>query len=174
MDEIRKAFVETEDAKYLGLGPSAFSLNVSGGRCETCQGTGLERVSYRYLPDTYIECSECHGRRFSDEVLSVKVWDMTITDVLDTPIEELVETIPSDSTAYEMLDCVKRIGLGYLTLGQTSMSLSGGEAQRIKLAKALGKTGAGKGIYFLDEPTSRLEWEDARLLTEAQIGRAHV
>ena len=68
MDEIRKAFVETEDAKYLGLGPSAFSLNVSGGRCETCQGTGLERVSYRYLPDTYIECSECHGRRFSDEV----------------------------------------------------------------------------------------------------------
>jgi len=169
MDEIRKAFVETEDAKYLGLGPSAFSLNVSGGRCETCQGTGLERVSYRYLPDTYIECSECHGRRFSDEVLSVKVWDMTITDVLDTPIEELVETIPSDSTAYEMLDCVKRIGLGYLTLGQTSMSLSGGEAQRIKLAKALGKTGAGKGIYFLDEPTSGLEWEDARLLTEALL-----
>jgi excinuclease ABC subunit A len=169
MDEIRKSFAETEDAKSLGLGPSAFSLNVSGGRCETCQGTGLEKVSYRYLPDTYIECPECHGRRFSDEVLSVRVWDMTVTDVLDTPIEELVERIPSDSAAHEMLGCVKRIGLGYLTLGQTSMSLSGGEAQRIKLAKALGKAGAGKGIYFLDEPTSGLERDDARLLTEALL-----
>jgi len=169
MDEIRKSFAETEDAKGLGLGPSAFSLNVSGGRCETCQGTGLEKVSYRYLPDTYIECPECHGKRFSDEVLSVKVWDMSITDVLDTPIEELVGRIPSDSAAREMLDCVRRIGLGYLTLGQTSMSLSGGEAQRIKLAKALGKAGAGKGLYFLDEPTSGLEREDARLLTEALL-----
>ena len=169
MDEIRKAFAETEDAKSLGLGPSAFSLNVSGGRCETCQGTGLEKVSYRDLPDTYIECPECHGRRFSDEVLSVKVWGMTVTDVLDTPIEELIEKIPSDSATYEMLDCVIRIGLGYLTLGQTSMSLSGGEAQRIKLAKALGKTGVGKGIYFLDEPTSGLEREDARLLTQALL-----
>lgn len=169
MDEVRKAFAETEAARRLGLGPSAFSLNVSGGRCETCQGTGLEKVSYKYLPDTYIECPECHGRRFSDEVLSVKVWDMTITDVLDTPIVELIERVPKDSATHEMLDCVTRIGLGYLTLGQTSMSLSGGEAQRIKLAKALGKTGADKAVYFLDEPTSGLEREDARLLTAALL-----
>lgn len=167
MDEIRKAFAETKDARILGLGPSSFSLNVSGGRCETCQGTGLEKVSYRYLPDTYIECPECHGRRFSDEVLTVRVWGMTVTDALDTPIEELVERIPTDSAMHEMLDCVRKIGLGYLALGQTSMSLSGGEAQRIKLAKALGRPGSGKGIYFLDEPTSGLEREDARVLAEA-------
>ena len=120
-------------------------------------------MSYKYLPDTYTV------ERCVDEVLSVKVWDMTITDVLDTPIVELIERVPKDSATHEMLDCVTRIGLGYLTLGQTSMSLSGGEAQRIKLAKALGKTGADKAVYFLDEPTSGLEREDARLLTAALL-----
>lgn len=172
MDEIRKAFADTEVAKALGLDSSSFSLNIPGGRCETCQGTGLEKLSYKYLPDTYIECPECHGRRFSDEVLSVKVWGMTITEVLDTPIEELARRIPTDGALRMMLDCVKRIGLEYLTLGQTSLSLSGGEAQRIKLAKALGKAGSRKGVYFLDEPTSGLERDDARLLTNTLLSLA--
>lgn len=167
MDEIRRLFSDASDAMGLGLGPSAFSLNVPGGRCETCQGTGLEKVSYRYLPDTYIECPECHGRRFSEEVLSVRVKGMSITEVLDMPISELEGLFQDVPAIHDMLSCVCRIGLGYLTLGQTSMSLSGGEAQRIKLARALGKRKTGRGVYFLDEPTTGLEDSDAELLRDA-------
>ena len=172
MDGIRKLFAASDRARELGLGPTAFSLNVPGGRCETCQGTGLEKVSYRYLPDTYIECPECHGRRFSDEVLSVRVLGMTITDVLDAPVSELADTFLETGPLKEMLGCVCRIGLGYLTLGQTSMSLSGGEAQRIKLARTLGKRKTGSGVYFLDEPTSGLEQSDASLLSAALLSLA--
>lgn len=172
MDGIRKVFSETEKARGLGLHPSSFSLNVAGGRCETCQGTGLEKISYRYLPDTYIECPECHGKRFSEEVLSVRVSGMTITDVLDTPVAELLERFSDLESLHRMLECVNRIGLGYLVLGQASMSLSGGEAQRIKLARALGKQGRGAEVYFLDEPTTGLESSDARLLTDALLALA--
>lgn len=169
MDAIRSVFSSTEEAARLGLGPAAFSLNVASGRCETCQGTGLEKVSYRYLPDTYIECPECHGRRFSDDVLSVRVWGMTITDVLDTPISELLGRVSSAGAIRDMLACVCQIGLGYLTLGQPSMSLSGGESQRIKLARALGKRRTGRGIYFLDEPTAGLERADTHALAKALV-----
>lgn len=172
MDDIRKVFSETEEARRLELSPSAFSFNVAGGRCETCQGTGLKRISYRYLPDTYIECPACHGKRFSDEVLSVRVSGMTITDVLNTPVAKLLEKFSESESLCRMLECVNRIGLGYLALGQTSMSLSGGEAQRIKLAKALGKRGRGAEAYFLDEPTTGLENSDARLLTNALLALA--
>lgn len=172
MDGIRQMFANSERAHELGLGPSAFSLNMPGGRCETCQGTGLEKISYRYLPDTFIECPECHGRRFSEEALSVRVLGMNITDILDAPISELTDALSDLGQVREMLVCVNRLGLGYLTIGQTSMSLSGGEAQRIKLARALGKKRSGKGIYFLDEPTAGLERADTRPLAEALLALA--
>lgn len=129
----------------------------------------MEQGTKNPSPDTYIECPECHGRRFSDDVLSVRVWGMTITDVLDTPISELLGRVSSAGAIRDMLACVCQIGLGYLTLGQPSMSLSGGESQRIKLARALGKRRTGRGIYFLDEPTAGLERADTHALAKALV-----
>ena len=155
-DEIRKLFSETNVAKKLKLSPSMFSMNVKGGRCECCQGTGLQKIELNYLPSSYITCPECNGQRYNDEILSVTYQGKTILDVLETPISEIIEIFRDTKKVYSVLNSMIELGLGYLTLGQMSMNLSGGEAQRIKLAKALGVLSGGQSLYILDEPTSGL------------------
>ena len=131
-------------------------MNIKGGRCESCQGTGLQKIELNYLPSAYITCPECNGRRYNEKIISVTYRNKTILDVLETPIAEIIEIFNDTKKVYSVLRCMVELGLGYLTLGQMSMSLSGGEAQRIKLAKALGTLSRGKSLYILDEPTSGL------------------
>lgn len=159
-DEIRSLFAKTETAKKLKLNASFFSMNVKGGRCECCQGTGLQKIELNYLPSSYITCPECDGKRFNDQILSVQYKDMTIQEVLETPIFELIKVFEETNKIYLVLNSMIDLGLGYLKLGQMSMNLSGGEAQRIKLAKALGTSSKGQNLYILDEPTSGLNSVD--------------
>lgn len=155
-DEIRNIFAKTSDAKKLKLSASMFSMNVKGGRCECCQGTGLQKIELNYLPSSYITCPECNGQRYNNDILSVTYQDKTILDVLETPISDIIDIFADTKKVYSVLNSMIELGLGYLTLGQMSMNLSGGEAQRIKLAKALGTLSGGNGLYILDEPTSGL------------------
>lgn len=155
-DDMRSLFARTDSAKKLKLGASQFSMNVKGGRCECCQGTGLQKIELNYLPSSYITCPECDGKRFSDKVLSVTYRGMTIQDVLETPVADMVDAFSDSKKISSALASMVELGLGYLRLGQMSMSLSGGEAQRIKLARALGVPSHGKNLYILDEPTSGL------------------
>ena len=155
-DVIRELFAKTDTAKALNLTASDFSMNTAGGRCEYCQGTGKQKIELSYLPETYITCPECMGQRFNKSVLSVKYRGYNINDVLTTPIFELISIFSDNELISNSLQCVIDIGLGYLSLGQMSMNLSGGEAQRIKLAKYLSVKAKGHGLYILDEPTSGL------------------
>lgn len=155
-DEIRTLFAKTDTAKKMRLGASAFSMNVKGGRCECCQGTGLQKIDLNYLPNSYITCPECGGRRFNENVLSVKYCGYTIQDVLETPIYDIIDLFKETNKVYSALKSMIELGLGYLKLGQMSMNISGGEAQRVKLAKALYSSSYGKNLYILDEPTSGL------------------
>ena len=133
-----------------------FSMNTKGGRCECCQGTGLQKIELNYLPSSFITCPECGGKRFTEKVLSVKYCGQNISDILDNPISDIIELFKDSKKIYSVLNSMVQLGLGYLKLGQMSMNLSGGEAQRIKLAKALGTASTGKNLYLLDEPTSGL------------------
>lgn len=155
-DEIRTLFSKTSVAKKLKLSPSMFSMNVKGGRCECCQGTGLQKIELNYLPSSYITCPECNGQRYNDDIISVTYKGKNILDVLESPISEIIEIFKDIKKVYSVLNSMIELGLGYLTLGQMSMNLSGGEAQRIKLAKALGALSRGQSLYILDEPTSGL------------------
>ena len=155
-DEIRTLFVETDSAKKNKLSKSMFSMNTKGGRCECCQGTGLQKIELNYLPSSFITCPECGGKRFTEKVLSVKYCGQNISDILDNPISDIIELFKDSKKIYSVLNSMVQLGLGYLKLGQMSMNLSGGEAQRIKLAKALGTASTGKNLYLLDEPTSGL------------------
>lgn len=161
-DLIRNIFAKTKDAKNRGMGNSNFSINVKAGRCECCQGTGMQKIVLNYLPDSYILCPECNGKRFEDRILQVKYKEKNITEILDTPINEVINLFNEEPSVYDKLQCMIKIGLGYLSLGRMSMNLSGGEAQRIKLAKALGIKSTGKNLYILDEPTSGLNEKDIR------------
>ena len=161
-DAIRNLFAATDQSKRLRLSASSFSMNVKGGRCEVCQGTGLQKIELNYLPSSYITCPECGGRRFVDKVLSVTYKGRTIVEVLETPIQEIVEDFKDVREVYSILSSMLELGLGYLKLGQMSMTLSGGEAQRIKLARALGTPTRGESLYVLDEPTSGLNDIDIR------------
>lgn len=163
-DNIRKLFASTKRATYLGISASDFSMNVEGGRCETCQGTGKKRIELSFMPDSYIECPECHGKRFNDNVLSVKYNELNIIDVLNKPVNEIVSKFADDIGINSILNCLIEIGMGYVSLGQMSMTLSGGEAQRIKLAKCLGSKSFGNNLYILDEPTTGLNEKDIELL----------
>lgn len=163
-DNIRQLFANTEDAKKTGLSSSDFSMNISGGRCESCQGTGKKKIELMYLPDSYIKCPECHGRRFHDDVLEIKYKGNNINDVLDKPIGEVKDLFNDVESIRSVLQCMEDIGLEYISLGQMSMNLSGGEAQRIKLAKCLGAKTKGKNLYILDEPTAGLNSKDIELL----------
>lgn len=155
-DEIRTLFAGTDAARKMKIGASLFSMNVKGGRCECCQGTGLQKIELNYLPSSYIICPECGGKRFSDRILSVTYHGKTIQEVLETPISDIIEIFKETKKVFSVLTSMVELGLGYLKLGQMSMNLSGGEAQRIKLAKALGASSGGHNLYILDEPTSGL------------------
>ena len=155
-DEIRTLFSMTDTAKQMKIGASSFSMNVKGGRCECCQGTGLQKIELNYLPNSYITCPECGGKRFNERVLSVKYCGKTIQDILDTPITEIINVFKKTKKVYQTLISMIELGLGYLKLGEMSMNLSGGETQRVKLAKALSSLSYGRNLYILDEPTSGL------------------
>ena len=155
-DEIRNIFAQTPTAKKLKCTATMFSMNVKGGRCECCQGTGLQKIELNYLPNSYILCPECGGKRYSDKILSVKYRNKNIQEVLDSPIFDIIEIFSENKKIHSVLTSMIELGLGYLKLGQMSMNLSGGEAQRIKLAKALGVSSSGNNLYVLDEPTSGL------------------
>lgn len=163
-DEIRTLFSKTESAKNMKISASSFSMNVKGGRCECCQGTGLQKIELNYLPNSYITCPECNGKRFNDKILSVTYNGKNIQEVLETPISEIIDIFKNTSKVYSVLTSMIELGLGYLKLGQMSMNLSGGEAQRIKLAKALGVSSKGHNLYILDEPTSGLNEVDIERL----------
>lgn len=165
-DDIRELFAKTEGAVKNGLVASDFSMNVMGGRCECCQGIGKKAIALSYLPESHIICPECQGKRFHDDVLDVTYKGYSINDILNENIHTLLSVFEHDKAINGMLKCMDDIGMGYVSLGQMSMNLSGGEAQRIKLAKYLGLSSKGKGLYILDEPTSGLSVQDIDRLAE--------
>lgn len=162
--EIRNLFAKTSEALIRGYKPGRFSFNVAGGRCETCQGGGMRVIEMNFLPDVYVTCETCQGKRFNRETLEVRYKGKSISDVLDMTIDESVEFFEAFPKIYQKLITIKNVGLGYITLGQQSTTLSGGEAQRIKLATELSKRDTGNTFYILDEPTTGLHFDDIRLL----------
>lgn len=165
--EIRNLFTQTPESQIRGYKPGRFSFNVKGGRCETCEGSGLRAIEMGFLPDVYVECETCRGKRFNRETLEIRYKGKSIADVLEMTIEEAVDFFENIPKIYRKLKTIKDVGLGYITLGQQSTTLSGGEAQRIKLASELSKKDTGNTFYILDEPTTGLHFEDIRILMEA-------
>ena len=163
-DEIRKLFAMIPEAMIRGYKPGRFSFNVAGGRCETCLGGGMRVIEMNFLPDVYVECETCQGKRFNRETLEIRYKGKSISDVLNMTIEEAVDFFEHIPKIYRKLKTIKDVGLGYITLGQQSTTLSGGEAQRIKLATELSKRDTGNTFYILDEPTTGLHFEDIRVL----------
>lgn len=163
-DEIRSLFSKIPEAMIRGYKPGRFSFNVKGGRCETCQGAGLRVIEMNFLPDVYVECETCQGKRFNRETLEIRYKGKSISDVLNMTIEEAVGFFEHIPKIHRKLKTIKDVGLGYITLGQQSTTLSGGEAQRIKLATELSKRDTGNTFYILDEPTTGLHFEDIRVL----------
>ena len=165
-NSIRDIFAHTEAAKQMGFSPSDFSMNVAGGRCECCLGTGKKKIELTYLPESFVICPECNGMRFRDDILSVTYKGYSINDILNENIHTLLSVFEDQKTVYGILKCMDEIGMGYVSLGQMSMNLSGGEAQRIKLAKYLGLSSKGNSLYILDEPTSGLNDKDIQRLID--------
>ena len=164
--EIRNIFSKTPEAMIRGYKPGRFSFNVKGGRCETCKGGGLRVIEMNFLPDVYVECETCQGKRFNRETLEIRYKGKSISDVLEMTINESVVFFENIPKIYRKLKTIQDVGLGYVTLGQQSTTLSGGEAQRIKLATELSKRDTGNTFYILDEPTTGLHFEDIRVLME--------
>lgn len=164
--EVRNLFAKTSEAMIRGYKPGRFSFNVKGGRCETCKGGGLRVIEMSFLPDVYVECETCQGKRFNRETLEVRYKGKSISDVLEMTINESVIFFENIPKIYRKLKTIQDVGLGYITLGQQSTTLSGGEAQRIKLASELSKRDTGNTFYILDEPTTGLHFEDIRVLME--------
>lgn len=164
--DIRKLFEQTPDAKIRGYKASRFSFNVKGGRCETCGGAGLQTIEMNFLPDVYVVCKECSGRRYNRETLEVRFKDKNINEVLKMTINQAVEFFSSIPSILRKLKTLQEVGLGYIRLGQPSTTLSGGESQRVKLSSELAKKDTGKTLYILDEPTTGLHFEDVRVLLE--------
>jgi excinuclease ABC subunit A len=163
-DEIRAIFAGTKEAKMRGYKPGRFSFNIRGGRCEACQGDGLIRIEMNFLPDVYIECEECKGRRYNRETLEVLYKGKSIADVLDMSVEEAMKHFGNIPSIRAKLETLSRVGLDYIKLGQSSTTLSGGEAQRIKLTRELAKRATGRTLYLLDEPTTGLHFDDTKKL----------
>jgi excinuclease ABC subunit A len=162
--DIRNLFVQLPEAKIRGYKPGRFSFNVKGGRCETCQGAGMKIIEMNFLPDVQVPCEECNGRRYNRETLEVRYRGKSISDVLDMSIEEAVPFFEPIPAIYRKIKTLNDVGLGYIRLGQSSVTLSGGEAQRVKLATELSKKDTGKTFYILDEPTTGLHFEDINVL----------
>ncbi len=163
-DSIRDWYSKLPLAKQRGYKPGRFSFNVKGGRCEACWGDGVKRVSMNFLADVYVECDECHGKRYNRETLEVKYKDKSIADVLDMTVDEAIEFFANVPTIRNKLELLSEVGLGYVALGQSATTLSGGEAQRIKLSKELSKRSTGRTLYILDEPTTGLHFNDVKQL----------
>ena len=163
-DKIRTLFAKTPEAQVRGYGPGRFSFNVKGGRCEACHGDGTLKIEMNFLPDVYVDCEECHGKRYNRETLEVKYNGKSVADVLDMPIEEAAQFFKAYPSISRYLDTLVQVGLGYIRLGQPAPTLSGGESQRVKLATELQRRSTGKTVYILDEPTTGLHFEDVRKL----------
>ncbi|MGC8803647.1 MAG: excinuclease ABC subunit UvrA, partial [Bacteroidales bacterium] len=164
--DIRKLFEQTPDAKIRGFKAGRFSFNVKGGRCETCKGAGVETIEMNFLPNVYVPCKSCNGKRYNRETLEVKYKGESISDVLDMTIHQAVEFFSHLPAIHRKLVTLQKVGLGYLTLGQPSTTLSGGESQRLKLAAELARKDTGSTLYILDEPTTGLHFEDIRILLD--------
>ena len=164
--DIRTLFTQLPEAKVRGYQPGRFSFNVKGGRCEDCQGAGMKVIEMNFLPDVYVHCDKCNGKRYNRETLEVRYKGKSISDVLDMTINQGVEFFESIPSIAQKLKTLQEVGLGYITLGQSSTTLSGGESQRVKLSAELSKRDTGKTLYILDEPTTGLHFEDIRVLLE--------
>ena len=163
---IRDWFAGLPEAKARGYKPGRFSFNVKGGRCEACQGDGLIKIEMHFLPDVYVECETCKGARYNRETLEIRFKGKSIADVLDMTVEEAQEFFRAVPSIREKMDALARVGLGYIKVGQQATTLSGGEAQRVKLSKELAKRSTGRTLYILDEPTTGLHFEDVKKLLE--------
>jgi len=163
-DEIRKVFKGTREARQRGYSMGRFSFNLKGGRCEDCQGHGLQKIEMNFLPDLFVSCATCGGARFNRQTLQIRYRGKSIAEVLELRIEEAVEYFENHPAIHRVLQSLYDIGLGYLPLGQPSTTLSGGEAQRIKLATQLSRVETGNTLYLLDEPTTGLHFEDIKKL----------
>jgi len=163
---IRDWFAELPEAKARGYKPGRFSFNVKGGRCEACQGDGVIKIEMHFLPDVYVTCDACDGHRYNRETLEIKYRDKSIADVLEMTVEEAAEFFKAVPSIREKMDTLKRVGLDYIKVGQQATTLSGGEAQRIKLSKELSKRATGRTLYILDEPTTGLHFHDVAKLLE--------
>ncbi len=163
-DHIRKLFAQTNEAKVRGYLPGRFSFNVKGGRCEACSGDGTIKIEMHFLPDIYVPCEVCKGARYNRDTLEVTFKGLNISEVLNLPIEEALEFFGNQPTIARHMQTLVDVGLGYVRLGQPATTLSGGEAQRVKLASELAKRSTGHTIYLLDEPTTGLHFEDIRKL----------
>ena len=163
---IRDWFAGLPEAKSRGYGPGRFSFNVRGGRCESCQGDGVIKIEMHFLPDVYVQCDQCKGRRYNRETLEVKFNGKSIADVLDMTIEDAVGFFQNVPAIRDKFKALVHVGLGYICVGQQATTLSGGEAQRVKLAKELSRRSTGRTLYILDEPTTGLHFEDVRKLLE--------
>ncbi|MEO7087770.1 MAG: excinuclease ABC subunit UvrA [Bacteroidia bacterium] len=164
--DIRNLFAEMPESKIRGYKPGRFSFNVKGGRCETCQGGGMRTIEMNFLPDVYVNCETCNGKRYNRETLEIRYRGKSISDVLNMTIDNAVDFFENIPSIIQKIKTLKDVGLGYITLGQQSTTLSGGEAQRVKLATELSKRETGKTFYILDEPTTGLHFEDIRILLE--------
>jgi len=164
--EVRNLFAKTPESLIRGYKPGRFSFNVKGGRCETCKGGGLRVIEMNFLPDVYVECETCQGKRFNRETLEIRYKGKSIADVLEMTINEATPFFENIPKIYRKLKTIQDVGLGYISLGQQSTTLSGGEAQRIKLATELSKRDTGNTFYILDEPTTGLHFEDIRVLMD--------
>ncbi len=165
-DHIRRIFAATRESRMYGYQPARFSFNVRGGRCEACQGAGATRVEMHFLPDVFVTCEECGGKRFNEATLRVRYKDLNIAEVLDLSVDEAAEVFKTSKPVHRVLETLRSVGLGYIRLGQPSTTLSGGEAQRIKLARELAKVATGRTLYIMDEPSTGLHFDDvAKLLS---------
>jgi excinuclease ABC subunit A len=164
--DIRKLFEQTTEAKIRGFGAGRFSFNVKGGRCEGCEGAGMKTIEMNFLPDVYVHCNECNGKRYNRETLEVKYKGQSISDVLEMTVNMAVEFFANVPSIYHKIKTIQDVGLGYIRLGQQSTTLSGGEAQRVKLSTELARRDTGKTLYILDEPTTGLHFEDVRVLLD--------
>ena len=164
--DIRQLFTELPESKIRGYKPGRFSFNVKGGRCETCQGGGVKTIEMNFLPDVYVQCETCNGRRYNRETLEVRYRGKSISDVLDMTVNEAVEFFEHMPSIFVKIKTLQEVGLGYIRLGQSSITLSGGEAQRVKLATELSRKSTGNTFYILDEPTTGLHFEDIRMLLD--------
>ena len=166
-DHVRKLFAETPEAKMRGYQQGRFSFNVKGGRCESCEGNGLLKIEMHFLPDVYVTCSECRGSRYNNETLSILYRGKNIADVLAMSIEEAAPFFENHPKVNRALRVMNEVGLGYIKLGQPATTLSGGEAQRLKLSRELAKSTKGSTLYVLDEPTTGLHFEDINILLKS-------